>query len=289
MKNLTFIGDIDQYSVDHIDEIHFKYHINTFDFPMLHSHKDYWEFTILTDGKIHNILNEKKETYPQNTLFFACTTDAHCLKKATSEKIRYINIAVKESYLSQLLNLLSPTFMQKLMEGERAFPIPTETIYKIEELLYKANLLKSAQLRTKNDLLNSAFLLIIQHIFSSKINVLDDKLSDKHIWTQKLSKIMQTPDFPSYTVQDLCKKMGYSRMQLNRLFKKYLDKTPHEYLADYRLRYARNLLRTTDMKILDVAMALGYSTLSQFQLSFKKRFGLPPGQYRKKSKNPTSV
>ena len=100
---------------------------------------------------------------------------------------------------------------------------------------------------------------------------------------------MQTPDFPSYTVQDLCKKMGYSRMQLNRLFKKYLDKTPHEYLADYRLRYARNLLRTTDMKILDVAMASGYSTLSQFQLSFKKRFGLPPGQYRKKSKNSTSV
>ncbi len=289
MKNLTFICDIDQYSVDHIDEIHFKYHINTFDFPMSHSHKDYWEFTILTDGKIHNILNGKKETYRENTLFFACTTDVHCLKKATPEKIRYINIAIKESYLSQLLNLLSPSFMQKLIDGERSFPISLDTIYKIEELLYKANLLKSTQLKTKNDLLNSAFLLIIQHIFSSRIDVLEDKLSNKYIWTQNLSKIMQTPNFPSYTVQDLCEKLGYSRMQLYRLFKKYLDKTPHEYLSDYRLRYARNLLHTTDMKILDVAMASGYSTLSQFQLSFKKRFGLSPGQYRKKVKISTQL
>ena len=42
MKTLNFTIDIDQYSVDHIDEIHLKYHINTFDFPMLHTHKDYW-------------------------------------------------------------------------------------------------------------------------------------------------------------------------------------------------------------------------------------------------------
>ena len=66
MKTLNFTIDIDQYSVDHIDEIHLKYHINTFDFPMLHTHKDYWEFTILTEGSIHNILNEKKETYQEN-------------------------------------------------------------------------------------------------------------------------------------------------------------------------------------------------------------------------------
>lgn len=284
MKNLTFICDIDQYSVEHIEQIHFKYHINTFDFPIFHSHQDYWEFTILTEGKIHNIINGKKETYQQNTLFYSTTKDSHCLKKATSEKIRYINIAVKESYLMQLLNFISPTFAEKLINGSHSCPISTDIIYRIEELLYKSNLLKSKQLQTRNDLLSSAFLLILQHIFSSQINILDEQLANKYAWTQNLSKIMQNPNFPSYTVQDLCDKLGYSRMQLNRLFKKHLNKTPHEYLSDYKLRYARSLLRSTDIKILDVAMAAGYSTLSQFQLSFKKRFGVPPGQYRKNSK-----
>ena len=287
MKSLTFIVDIDQYSVDNTEKIHFKYHINTFDFPLLHTHEDYWEFTILTEGKIHNLLNGKKETYQHNTLFFSTTKDSHYLKKASSQKVRYINIAVKESYLQQMVNLLSPTFMQKLIDGPRNYPIPTDVIYRIEELLYQANLLKSKQLETKNELLCSAFLLIIQHVFSLKINVLDDKLANQHAWMQNLSKIMQNPSFPSYTVQDLCDKLGYSRMQLNRLFRRHLNKTPHEYLSDYKLRYARSLLRSTDMKILEVAMAAGYSTLSQFQLSFKKRFGMPPGQYRKNSKTNT--
>ena len=284
MKTLGFTIDIDQYSVDHIDEIHLKYHINTFDFPMLHTHKDYWEFTILTEGSIHNILNEKKETYHENTVFFATTDDVHCLKSNTTGNLRYINIAIKEAYLLQLLNFLSPTFAQGLREGPRAFPLPSSTIYKIENLLYKVNLLKTNQLKTRNDLLNSALLLIIQHLFSSKINILDEYPTADHTWKQNLSDIMQNPNFLSYTVNDLCENLGYSRMQLNRLFKTHFNKTPHEYLTAYRLRYAKSLLRSTDMKILDIAMSTGYSTLSQFQLNFKKYFGITPAQYRKNTK-----
>ena len=288
METLTFIIDIDKYSIEHLDEIHFKYHINTFDFPMIHSHQDYWEFTILTEGTLHNIRNGKKETYRENTLFFSTTQDTHCLKKGAEGKIRYINIAVKESYLTKLLNVLSPTFKQALLDGERAYHFPVDSIYKIEELLYKVNLLTSKQLRLKNDLLNAATLLILQHLFSSKINLFDDTFNGDFVWMQKLSDIMQNPEFPTYTVTDLCTKLGYSRMQLNRLFKQHLGKKPHEYLTDYKLRHAKSLLKNTDMKILDIAMTSGYSTLSQFQLNFKRKFGITPGQYRKQSKFPAN-
>lgn len=284
MTNLTFIVDIDKYSVEHLDEIHLKYHINTFDYPMVHSHKDYWEFTLLTDGTLHNLRNGKKETYRENTLFFSTTKDSHCLKRGAEGKLRYINIAVKEEYLTNILNVLSPTFKQRLLDGERSFRFPVEYTYKIEELLHKVNLLTTKQLRLKNDLLNAALLLILQHLFSSHINLFDGTFNGDFVWMQKLSDIMQNPEFPTYTVTDLCNKLGYSRMQLNRLFKQHLGKKPHEYLTDYKLRYAKGLLKNTDMKILDVAMTSGYSTLSQFQLNFKRNFGLTPGQYRKKSK-----
>ncbi|MBQ8876148.1 MAG: helix-turn-helix transcriptional regulator [Clostridia bacterium] len=284
MTNLTFIVDIDKYSVEHLDEIHYKYHINTFDFPMVHSHEDYWEFTIVTDGTLFNIRNGKKETCREHTLFFSTTKDAHCLKRGAEGKLRYINIAVKESYLTKMLNVLSPSFKQTLLDGERACPFPVEYIYKIEELLHRVNLLTSKQLRLKNDLLHAATLLILQHLFSSHINLFDETLTGDFVWMQKLSVIMQKPEFPTYTVNDLCDGLGYSRMQLNRLFKQHLGKKPHEYLTDYKLRYAKSLLKNTDMKILDVAMASGYSTLSQFQLNFKRNFGVTPGAYRKQSK-----
>ncbi len=286
MEKCTFIEDIDQYSIDHIDEIDLKYHINTFDFPLLHTHADFWEFTILTEGAIQNIRNGKKEVYRENTLFFSTTHDAHCLKKTSStNKLRYINIGVKETYLMKLLDVISPNFSQKLLNGPHSLPIPADTVYKIEELLYKTNLLKTKQLKTRNDLLSSALLLIVQHIFNSSISILDEHVSENFTWTQTLLNIMQNQNFPSYTVNDLCEKLGYSRMQLNRIFKTHFNKTPHEYLTDYKLRYAKSLLRSTDMKILDIAMSTGHSTVSQFQLNFKKHFGMTPGQYRKNSKS----
>ena len=43
-----------------IDKISFSYHINTFDFPTIHGHADYWEFTLLTDGKLVNVSRTMK-------------------------------------------------------------------------------------------------------------------------------------------------------------------------------------------------------------------------------------
>ena len=83
-----------------------------------------------------------------------------------------------------------------------------------------------------------------------------------------------------YTVKDLCEKLNYSRMQLNRLFNMYLNMSPHEYLIDYKLSYAQNLLRNSDLKLVDIAMATGYATLAQFNTNFKKKFGLTPKEYR---------
>lgn len=41
------------------ESLSFTYHINTFDYPILHGHKDIWEFTLMTNGAIENQLNGK--------------------------------------------------------------------------------------------------------------------------------------------------------------------------------------------------------------------------------------
>ena len=69
-------------------------------------------------------------------------------------------------------------------------------------------------------------------------------------------------------------------MQLNRLFNLYLSTSPHQYLIDYKLSYAKNLLRNSDLKLVDIAMATGYATLAQFNTNFKKKLGLTSKEYR---------
>ena len=83
-----------------IDKIDFSYHINTFDYTTTHGHDDYWEFTLLTEGKLNNVLNGQKIPVTAGQMFFSTTADTHYLKKVGSEKIRYINIIARESAIT---------------------------------------------------------------------------------------------------------------------------------------------------------------------------------------------
>ena len=58
-----------------------------------------------------------------------------------------------------------------------------------------------------------------------------------------------------------------------------------EYLNSYRLETAAQMLSASNDNILDIAEKTGFENLSYFNRSFKKKFGLSPGQYRKKLKN----
>lgn len=74
--------------------------------------------------------------------------------------------------------------------------------------------------------------------------------------------------------------VGLSERQLERLFRKYLDTTPSRYARDYRLRRGRDLLRQTNMNVIDVAIACGFTTASHFTKSYREHFGKTPGEDR---------
>ena len=262
-------------------EVSFSFHANNFDWPQLHEHVDYWEFTILTSGSVSNYLNGNIEIYHKNTLFFATTQDLHSLKKAPSdEKLRYINLMVRESYLLDLLERISPSFPKNILKGVRHFAIPQSLVDSIEEIIHQVNLLKTKQYHLFNNLLCSAMLFILQFIFSQTIDIFENDPT----WLKRLSFITLQREFLTYSVPDLCRELNYSNAHLTRLFRTYFDMTPNEYLIEWKFRYARNLLKHTDMKITDICATIGYANLSQFNTQFKKRFQTTPNEYRKAHK-----
>jgi AraC-like DNA-binding protein len=54
-----------------------------------------------------------------------------------------------------------------------------------------------------------------------------------------------------------------------------------QFLNDYRLEIAAKLLLSGDGTVLDAAMQSGFENLSYFTRSFKKKYGVTPGKYRK--------
>ncbi|WP_170328433.1 GlxA family transcriptional regulator [Ruegeria arenilitoris] len=69
---------------------------------------------------------------------------------------------------------------------------------------------------------------------------------------------------------------GLSTRQLERLFARYMGSSPKNYMTELRLERARTLLQQTDMRVIDVAIACGFSSASHFSKLYRKQFGLSP-------------
>ncbi|WP_315918875.1 GlxA family transcriptional regulator [Mesorhizobium sp. SP-1A] len=102
--------------------------------------------------------------------------------------------------------------------------------------------------------------------------------------SEKLRKIVEMMadhlDDPLSAVQ-FAKAAGLSVRQVERLFLRHLGVTPGRYYMRLRLERARELLRQTNMPILDVAIATGFTSHSYFAQSYRLQFGRPPSEERR--------
>lgn len=82
---------------------------------------------------------------------------------------------------------------------------------------------------------------------------------------------------------DLADRIGISKRQLERLFKKYLKKSPGQFYASLRVKHGRALLIETSLSVEKISLAAGFNTVSQFGRRFKKEYGASPRSYGLKS------
>ncbi len=99
----------------------------------------------------------------------------------------------------------------------------------------------------------------------------------------KLSKVIymmetniEEPVSPSILASDV----GMSTRQLERLFRRYLNRSPKRYYMELRLQKARNLLMQTDMSVINVALACGFSSPSHFSKCYRSHFDTTPYRER---------
>jgi transcriptional regulator GlxA family with amidase domain len=79
---------------------------------------------------------------------------------------------------------------------------------------------------------------------------------------------------------ELARIAGVSVRQLERLFRRHLGHGIHRQYSSMRLERARQLLRETTLPVLDVAVATGFTSSSQFARAYKRSFGEPPSHTR---------
>jgi transcriptional regulator GlxA family with amidase domain len=84
--------------------------------------------------------------------------------------------------------------------------------------------------------------------------------------------------------EELANLAGCSLRQLERSFRNQLGKGVHEHYLALRLARSQQLLRETSLSILEVALATGFSSASQFSRAFSRKLGFPPRETRRRDR-----
>lgn len=82
------------------------------------------------------------------------------------------------------------------------------------------------------------------------------------------------------SVEHLCKSFPVSRRRLERLFSAHQNSNPSSYIRSRKIATMGDLLRSTDIPILELALMFGYSDSQSLNRAFKKEMGISPAQYR---------
>ncbi|MBD2461483.1 AraC family transcriptional regulator [Oscillatoria sp. FACHB-1407] len=103
-------------------------------------------------------------------------------------------------------------------------------------------------------------------------------LSDSTV-SQVLELLHARPEH-NWTVTELAGQVGVSRSTLATRFTQLLGQPPMQYLTQWRLQLAINLLRSTDAGMAKIATQVGYESEAAFNRAFKRHLGVPPATWR---------
>ena len=199
--------------------------------------------------------------------------DVHACNPINDQPWSYHMLYLDTPWLTDLQHQLG--FSTDL--GYRPFDTPqtrdTRLYHGLLEL-YRTLLDEQADLLQKQSTLVSYFTAVQQRLNPSLTGVreVNHKL-------ERAAEYIRLHCTQALKLEDICQAAELSPSYLIRAFKQYYGLTPHAYMVNRRIQFARSQLRNGAL-IADVALAAGFADQAHFQRTFKQHFAATPGQYR---------
>jgi len=139
-------------------------------------------------------------------------------------------------------------------------------------------LLASAQ-----NLINNRILL--KEHFTSDITTTEKLPGSKSIDRKFLNDfsgiVEQNLSNDKFSVDDICKVIGISRVQLYRKVKALMGCNITDYILNRRLKKAKYLLNNENLTIAEITYQIGFSNPNYFATVFKAKYGCTPSEFKR--------
>lgn len=240
-----------------------------------HSHLDYYEIIIITDGIIYNVINGNKHKQIKGTVTLLSPNCSHRLVSDTNA-VHY-NIAVKKRFFDSLLQNKNAL---KSALNDRAY-LTVELSKTVYDYVY------SIITKIQNDnynafnysLVESVLYAVICELFNEVKSI--ENLSKTAEYCHDAIRQINNGSYISMLATEIYNLYPVSHTAFIKEFKNITGKTLVSYLQSKKLEYAKTLLLTTDYSVLYISSLLNYDSLSYFIRIFKEEYNLTPYKYRK--------
>ena len=236
----------------------------------LHWH-DFLEIEIIVDGHGTTMLNGAKMEISPGTAYILRPNDYHSI--TPNGKISLYNIRITEHILDrETLNSLA------LYNGGIIVNLKDNDLFvcnALSELMFNEYKKEVPSKKFMVNLLENLLIVFMNNLNLTNISnsVIPDAISDAIAYLN--IHYTQNP-----SLKEVAEVAHYNSNYFSAKFRETTGVSFSEYLCALKLKYAKKLLRETDLKINDVAFKSGFNSLSNFLKVFKSQNGISPLKYR---------
>jgi AraC family transcriptional regulator, dual regulator of chb operon len=250
---------------------------------MRHSH-DYFELFLVNHGTAHHVVNGAVQLLKKGSVVFIRPEDNHSYD-AMSVDFEIINMLVPAETVLALFNYLGDGFDPQRLLSSALPPVaqvsPGEHDSMVKDL---ERLILSKHIQRASS--DAVFRITLMRIIASCFPIMpEQKKSETPLWLQWLTLEMMKKENFITGIDVMMRLAGKSEEHVSRSCRKYLHKSPTEFINELRLEHAARAIIFSSEKIVDISVDVGFESLSHFYHLFKKAYGLSPVEFRKRAKD----
>ncbi len=249
----------------------------------IHTHKDCCEIFFCTQGSALHKVNGIVQHVMKGTMVLVREKDIHGFAEPISDDFTIYNLLFDKVLFDETYVYLRGKALQSVMKSSCAtvVQIPTIKWTEIEKVMEQMLITKD----TEEEYVNFTIRNFVFHMLSTYFAYLETphKKVDETPFEQILWE-MHKPENYIEGLPALQRLFCCCPEHICREFKKRLNKVPTQVITEIRLAEAARMLTTSCDKIIDISNSVGFKSLSHFNHSFKKYYGVSPTDFRKRTR-----
>ncbi|AUD02646.1 helix-turn-helix transcriptional regulator [Spirosoma pollinicola] len=238
----------------------------------------FWDFS--SNSTFVGSLNEQEEEW--NAIVNTLTREvngSYLLLGVVADQSPFIGAAINLEWLCTQIDSLE-TIKQKVSAVADNW-LSESSIFKLKYRLFQQEYFMTTQKQLLKK--NYFFQFLYDFIVDIQINkVFKEPQNFKIVEFRKIQEIekelVKNIEIPIIPVREMARMAGMSVSKFKLLFFEIYGESPHQYILDKKLLYARKLLQTGQYSITQIAYKLGYNHPSGFTRIYKKKFNSPPSE-----------